>query len=50
MLSYFYIRPEDEGGGLSASPPAGDDRILLITTNLHGALSGLRDRILGRVL
>ncbi|KAL8303409.1 hypothetical protein RB594_008411 [Gaeumannomyces avenae] len=46
----IYVQLNDKSGGSSATPSTGNDYYLLITANLHEALSYLRDRVLERVI
>ncbi|KAL8347259.1 hypothetical protein RB601_003225 [Gaeumannomyces tritici] len=46
----IYIQSTDKGGCSSATPTTGDDHCLLVTANLHKALSCVRNRLLERVL
>ncbi|KAL8290971.1 hypothetical protein RB600_006443 [Gaeumannomyces tritici] len=45
-----FVQSNDKTEGSSATPSTGNDRHLLVTANLHEALSHVRDRLLERVM
>ncbi|KAL8408889.1 hypothetical protein RB594_007354 [Gaeumannomyces avenae] len=46
----IYVQSTDRGGGSPVTPATGNDHCLLVTANLHEALSCVRNRHLERVL